>query len=844
MLQAVLASFGVALLSPWLVRVFKGRSGWLLALLPVALTVYFGRLAPGVSEGSSLSQSFPWLPALGVELSFYLDGLSLLFALLISFIGVFIVVYAGGYLRDDPNLGRFYLALLAFMAAMLGLVLSDNLITLFVFWELTSLTSFFLVGYKHQYEASRTSALQALLVTGLGGLAMLAGFLLLGSVAGTYTISELLTQPDAVQAVQGHALYLPMLLLVLLGALTKSAQFPFHFWLPNAMAAPTPVSAYLHSATMVKAGIYLLARLSPALGGTAAWLWLLGAAGLLTVLTAGALALKQRDLKKLLAYSTLVALGLLTMLLAVGTPAAVKAAMVFLLAHSLYKASLFMVAGIVDHQAGTRDVTELSGLARVMPLTFAAALFAAFSTAGLPPKLGFIGKELAYEGLLGAPALLVAAVLSNATMFVVAVLVALKPFVGRTLRAPQAVRGAPLSLWLGPFVLAGLGLVFGLFPELIELTKLPAVAAVLAAPYEFSLYLFPSSFTPALILSIVTVALGLALLALWPSIYRGLSRLEGFDWGPARGYDLSLKGLIWLAETQTRLVQGDNLRRHLAVILGFTVALVGATAVFRGGLNIELRLETGYFYEYVLAGLVVAAALAATLARTRLAAVTALGVVGFGVALLFVVFAAPDLAITQFLVETLLVIIVVLVTLRLPEWRREENVSGSTRLRDGFIALAGGGLVTVLLLSVTSLPFSGELTAFFESESWPSAFGRNIVNVILVDFRALDTLGEITVLAVAALGVFALLRTRLNPRAEVSSNMSSDTSPGTSPGSSANFPESNTNMSNANTPDVIMPNVTMPKTDTPSPNTSHPNAPVTAKPDTANIANPEQKGTP
>ena len=834
MLQAVLASFGVALLSPWLVRVFKGRSGWFLALLPVALTVYFGALTPGVSEGSSLSQSFPWLPALGVELSFYLDGLSLLFALLISFIGIFIVVYAGGYLRGDPNLGRFYLTLLAFMAAMLGLVLSDNLITLFVFWELTSLTSFFLVGYKHQYEASRTSALQALLVTGLGGLAMLAGFLLLGSVAGTYTISELLTQPDTVRAIQGHALYLPTLLLVLLGAFTKSAQFPFHFWLPNAMAAPTPVSAYLHSATMVKAGIYLLARLSPALGGTAAWLWLLGAAGLLTVLTAGALALKQRDLKKLLAYSTLVALGLLTMLLAVGTPAAVKAAMVFLLAHSLYKASLFMVAGTVDHQAGTRDVTELSGLVRVMPLTFVAALFAAFSTAGLPPKLGFIGKELAYEGLLGAPALLAAAVLSNATMFVVAALVALKPFVGRSLRAPQAVRGAPLSLWLGPFVLAGLGLVFGLFPELIELTKLPAVAAVLAAPYEFSLYLFPSSFTPALILSIVTVALGLALLALWPSIYRGLSRLEGFDWGPARGYDLSLKGLVWLAETQTRLVQGDNLRRHLAVILGFTVALVGATAVFRGGLNIELRLETGYFYEYVLAGLVVAAALAATLARTRLAAVTALGVVGFGVALLFVVFAAPDLAITQFLVETLLVIIVVLVTLRLPEWRREEGSSRPARLRDGFIALAGGGLVTVLLLSVTSPPFSGELTAFFESESWPSAFGRNIVNVILVDFRALDTLGEITVLAVAALGVFALLRTRPSPRSEVLSNTSANSLSDTPPNTLLNPPRTHANTSNLSTGNPTMPNL----------NASKPNASVIAKPDTANPANPKQKGTP
>ena len=784
MLQAVLASFGVALLSPWLVRVFKAQSGWLLALLPLALTVYFGALTPGVSGGSSLTQSFPWLPALGVDLSFYLDGLSLLFALLISFIGVFIVIYAGGYLRGDPNLGRFYVALLAFMAAMLGLVLSDNLITLFVFWELTSLTSFFLVGYKHQYEESRKSALQALLVTGAGGLAMLAGFLLLGQVAGTYTISELLTQAEVIQ---NHALYLPALLLVLLGALTKSAQFPFHFWLPNAMAAPTPVSAYLHSATMVKAGIYLLARLSPALGGTAAWLWVLGAAGFLTVLTAGVLALKQRDLKKLLAYSTLVALGMLTMLLAVGTPAAVKAAMVFLLAHSLYKASLFMVAGTVDHQAGTRDVTELSGLMRVMPLTFVAALFAAFSTAGLPPKLGFIGKELAYEGLLGTPVLLGAAVASNATMFVVAALVAFRPFVGRTLRAPQAVRGAPLSLWLGPFVLAGLGLVFGLFPELIELTKLPAVAAVLAAPYEFSLYLFPSSFTPALILSIVTVALGFVLLALWSPVHRGLSRLEGFDWGPARGYELFLAGLVWLAETQTRLVQGENLRRHLAVILGFTVALVGVTAVLRGGVSVNVALEPGYFYEYVLAGLIIAAALAATVARTRLAAVTALGVVGFSVALLFVVFAAPDLAITQFLVETLLVIIVVLVTLRLPEWRLEERSSGATRVRDGLVALAGGGLVTALLLSVTSLPFDRELTAFFEAESWPSAFGRNIVNVILVDFRALDTLGEITVLAVAALGVFALLRARSSTRSDTP-----ETEPSGSHPNSADTPRTKT----------------------------------------------------
>ena len=758
MLIAVLASFLVAGLAPWLVKIAKGASGWLLALLPLSLTVYFGLLTPQIMDGSSLRESYAWLPALGINLSFHLDGLSLLFALLISFIGFFIVIYAGGYLRGDKNLGRFYLVLLAFMAAMLGLVLADNLISLFVFWELTSITSFFLVGYKHSYEDSRKSALQALLVTGLGGLAMLAGFILLGGMAGTYSISEILTQPEAIQ---GHALYVPMLLLVLLGALTKSAQFPFHFWLPNAMAAPTPVSAYLHSATMVKAGIYLIARLTPALSGTAVWLWILGIAGMLTVLTAGILALKQRDLKKLLAYSTLVALGMLTMLLAVGTSTAVKAAMVFLLAHSLYKACLFMVAGTIDHQAGSRDVGQLSGLLRVMPMTFIAALFAAFSTAGLPPKLGFIGKELAYEGLLEFPFFLTAAVISNAMMFVVAVLVAVSPFVGK-LRAPkEQVKGAAFSLWIGPLILAMLGLAFGLFPEAIEVTKLPAVAAVLAAPYEFSLYLFPSSVTPALILSIVTVALGIVLLLAWRPINKGLMHLDKpLDWGPAKGYELALAGLVWLAETQTRIIQGNNLRRHLLIIMGFSVGLLGLTVLLQGGISLNLTLQAGFLHEYALAGLIIAAALTAVLARTRLLAVTSLGVVGFGIALVFVVFAAPDLAITQFLVETLLVIILVLVMLRLPALKRSEDSPMSARVRDGVIAIGAGVLVTALLLSITSTPFNRELTTFFEQNSWTEAFGRNIVNVILVDFRAIDTLGEITVLAVAALGVFALLRRR------------------------------------------------------------------------------------
>ena len=770
MLLSIISSFLIAFLSPLLVRVAKARSGWLLALLPLGLSVYFSRFLVSVADGATYQESYSWLPQLGVSFSFYLDGLSLLFALLVSVIGTFVVIYAGGYLKDDPALARFYLVLLTFMAAMLGLVLSDNLITLFIFWELTSVTSFFLIGHKHAYEDARKSALQALLVTGAGALAMLAGFLLLGLMAGDYTVSALTNQGELLKT---HALYPAALVLVLLGAFTKSAQFPFHFWLPNAMAAPTPVSAYLHSATMVKAGIYLIARLSPALGGTELWLWLLGGAGMLTVLTAGILALKQTDIKKLLAYSTLAALGMLTMLLGVGTSAAVKAALVFLLAHSLYKASLFMVAGILDHETGTRDVLELSGLWRVMPITFVAALFAALSTAGLPPKLGFIAKELAYEGLLEHPVLLTAAVLSNAALFTVAALVSVKPFLGRLHvkrfdNPKEDIHGAAFSLWLGPLTLALLGLTFGLFPELIEVTKLPAVASVLGKAYDFDLYLFPSEVTPALILSIVTVGLGSLIFLLWRSIYQGLTRLEKpLDIGPARGYAWALAGLIALAEWQTRVLQAgprsDHLRHHLGVTLGFAVVLSAATALLKGGLSFDINLAdlSSYrIYEYTLLAIIALGALATVLAKRRLAAVTALGAVGFATALTYLVFGAPDLAITQFLVETLLVIITVLAMLRLPELTPAQ-VSATTspsRLRDAGLAVLGGALVTGLVLSVTALPFDHQVTDFYEANSYPEAFGRNVVNVILVDFRALDTLGEVTVLASAALGVAALVR--------------------------------------------------------------------------------------
>ncbi len=761
MLAATLLSFAVSLLAPWIVQLARERSGWVLALLPAGLTLYFASFLNQISAGEVIRQSVAWLPGLGINLSFYLDGLSLLFALLISGIGTFIVIYAGGYMKNDPTLGRFYLVLLAFMAAMLGLVLSDNLITLFVFWELTSITSYFLVGYKHDYEDSRNSALQALLVTGTGGLAMLAGFLMLGVMTSSLEISQILTQAGLIQE---HPLYLAMLILVLLGALTKSAQFPFHFWLPNAMAAPTPVSAYLHSATMVKAGIYLMARLSPGLAGTSAWLWIVGTAGALTVITAAILAFRQTDLKRLLAYSTVIALGTLTMLLAIGSTAAIKAMVVFLLGHSLYKACLFMTAGSIDHEAGSRDINEVSGLRRVMPITFVASLLAAISLAGLPPQLGFIGKELAYEGLLGHLPLLIASVAANIGIFVVAALVIIKPYFGQ-LRSARTVHETPLSMWLGPLILASLGLVFALFPQLIEPSQIATASAVLGSSYTFSLYLFPASFTPALGLSILTVSLGVVAVLLWPRLYQFLMRISpALDIGPAKAYDRILEAIVWLAKEQTRLIQGPNLRRHLFVLITVLVALTGFTLLSRHSWQGFPAIGTIYFYELMLAGLIVAGALTTVFANTRLTAVTALGVTGFGIALIFVTFAAPDLAITQFLVETLLVIILVLVMIRLPELSKAENSPPASQFRDALIAIGSGILVTALLLTVITIPFNETVSDFLKAESMPGGFGRNIVNVILVDFRALDTLGEIVVLAIAAAGVAALLTRRRSKR--------------------------------------------------------------------------------
>ncbi|MDJ0943713.1 MAG: putative monovalent cation/H+ antiporter subunit A [Kiloniellales bacterium] len=739
------------------------RAAWgglLLAALPAGLASLFAIQIPAVAGGEVLRLSADWVPSLGVSLAFLLDGLSLTFALLITGIGSVVLLYSGAYLGGHPHLGRYYLYLLSFMVAMLGLVLADNLITLFVFWELTTITSYLLVGFDHGAAKSRRAALQALLVTGAGGLALLAGLILLGTAAGSFEISQIVASGALLRE---HALYLPILVLVLLGAFTKSAQVPFHFWLPNAMAAPTPVSAYLHSATMVKAGIYLLARLHPALSGTEAWIWSLTVFGAVTAVWASVLALRQTDLKLVLAYTTVMALGTLTMFLGAEATVAVAAAMTFLIVHAFYKAALFLVVGMVDHASGTREVQRLRGLARAMPLTAAAAALAALSMAGFPPFLGFIGKELKYEGALAIASepLLVAsaAVLANALMVAAAAIVALRPFYGPPAATPKPPQEAPVQMWIGPLLLATLGLSFGLAPSLIaDVFVQPAVTAILGRPETVKLALWHGINLP-LMLSLLTFALGIAVYAVHRRVRAALFAAEArLPVTADRGWDRLLDGLKAVAAVQTRVLQSGRLTSYLLVVFVTLTLALGGSLLLTDALRLPEALPRLLPREWGLLALVAVGAVLAAGTRSRLAAICALGVVGVGIALLFVSFGAPDLAITQLLVETLVVVLLAVLMVRLPGFGAIREAATWRRRRDALVALGLGAAVAAVLLAVVATPLDRELTAYFESTSLPEAFGRNIVNVILVDFRALDTFGEIAVVVVAALAAFALLR--------------------------------------------------------------------------------------
>lgn len=765
----LLLTFGAGVLAPLLSRRLSHSAHFVLALVPFGAFLRFWAKAPELSQGQIVSQSISWLQSLNVMLSFQLDSLSLVFALLISGVGFWIVIYSGSYLKGHQHLGRFYFLLFFFMSAMLGLVLAADVITLFVFWELTTVSSYLLIGFEHRKSEARRAALQALLITGSGGLALLVALILMSSIAGGFTFGAI---AQASEELRAHGLYAPIALLFFAGTLTKSAQFPFHFWLPGAMQAPTPVSAYLHSATMVKAGIYLLTRFTPVLGGTALWSSTLVFAGAATLLTGSILAFRRTDLKLILAYMTVAALGLLTLLLGIGTPVAVQAMLLYLLAHSLYKGSLFLITGIIDHETGTRDLTKLRGLRRYLPLTCVAALLSGLSMAGIAPLLGFIGKEMIYQSALEASmrsvALLVLLVLCFGAVVAAAGTIAIRPFFGRSSDTVARGQEAPSALWIGPLVLGAGSLALGVFPGVLDVfwISAPAKIALGRSVEETHLALW-HGWNVALALSIGSLALGVGGYAFWFKLQRLVGALDAISAkaGPSAAYEHLMRALLWLANMQTRIIQNGSLRNYIACVLIFAIGLTwlaaGAGIKIESGNWSEVR-----YYEWMLSSLIVLGALAALVATSRLMAVIALGVVGYGVALVYVLYGAPDLAMTQFLVETLTVILFALVLVHVPkvEKARAEKFGRLRETLNLATAACFGFTMTSVLWSTLKATPDTSLIEYYSRTSVPLAHGRNIVNVILVDFRALDTLGEATVIALSGLGVVALVRARSRER--------------------------------------------------------------------------------
>jgi len=734
--------------------------GWIAALLPASLFVYFFGLTGQVGE-APIVDVVPWVPSLGIDLTFRLDGFSLLFALLITGIGAMVTLYASSYMERKPAFQRaqFLLYIFLFMTAMLATVTADNLVALFVFWEMTSLLSFLLVGFHGEDPKARRAALQSLLVTAGGGLALLAGIIMIGVEAGTFSLAAIVADPAPLI---DSPLFPAIVACVFVGAFTKSAQAPFHFWLPNAMKAPTPASAYLHSATMVKLGVYLLARLDPVFGQVA-WVGAtMVAFGGATMLIAAVQAVRATEIKAVLAFSTVASLGTLVMLIGLDGPVASVAVVGFILAHALYKATLFFCAGMVIHATGTTQLNRLGGLARHLPVTAAATIIACFSMAGLPPFIGFISKEYLFEAKLASSfdAIVVAiGVLVNAVMVAIAGVLALRPFFGRARRPIRLINRETPGMTIGPVLLAVTGVAFGLMPSLVAHALIePAAIAIHGEAFEVSFKLW-HGLTPMLALSGLVVVLGATLAWYWDPIHVFLRRRRAFDeLLTDRGYDRVLDGTLALARWSTRVLQNGDLRVYGAVIAASVTGLVAFGLLSGAGPLLPDVAEAPLRpYLVVVCALIIAGTIVAAIVPSLVSAIVAVGLSGYGLALVFLMNGGPDLALTQFSVETLFVVIVTAVLLRLPVVARSSRTEGE-RWTDGVIAAAFAACVFVAALWVAGKPFNPELTEWFAATSVPEAFGRNVVNVILVDFRALDTFGELAVVALAALAAWVLLR--------------------------------------------------------------------------------------
>jgi NADH:ubiquinone oxidoreductase subunit 5 (subunit L)/multisubunit Na+/H+ antiporter MnhA subunit/multisubunit Na+/H+ antiporter MnhB subunit len=789
---------------------------WLLALAPLAAFILLATRVPAANAGIVDTWQWEWLPSLGLTLGFYIDDLALFFGLLVTFIGVLVVIYTGYYFKGDNSAWRFLAYLLLFMGCMLGLVLAGDVLTLFIFWEGTSIVSYLLVAYKTGSEEARYGAFRALFITGGGGIALLAGLLFVSTIAGSTDYATILTSGDLLRSSE---FYNVILALVAFGAFTKSAQWPAHIWLPGAMSAPTPASAYLHSATMVKAGIYLMARMNPALGFTETWFWVLTIIGGITMIAGAYLGLKQNDLKALLAYSTISQLGVLMMLIGQDIPEAYKALMIGILAHALYKSALFMVAGIIDHETGTRDLRRLGGLSKVMPFTFGVALLAGLSMAGLPPLFGFLAKEtlLAYTTavhptlpVFAATLIRWSAVVAGALMLAQAGLLVYETFLGKPKDPDVHGHEAPIPMWLAPAIPAALSIILSILPGPKEEATLLSGAAqdAFGEPVKVSFVLF-HGLTVELLLSIVAITLGTLLF-----VFRGPIRA----WQQQLLPELSFNALYrWVLKTidraafwATRLQQG-KLRPYLAImLLAVSILVIGLSiAQSRPGARVlswpNLDFQGGLLILRVMAPLIVVGASAATIMLKRdFSAILAIGASGLGMALIFVLEPAPDVALVQIVVDILSMVILVLALTRLPRKQRHKAQFLSEQLSVGkeqlptdselysvisdqlpvtseqsiqptseiqhpksnipswFWQALLAGLLGIIVAGVTLVdllerPRESIVSPYYVENAKTATGATDIVGAVVVDFRALDTLIEITVFSFAGLGIATLL---------------------------------------------------------------------------------------
>lgn len=755
--------FLLAIPAPFVNQYLRRYAGWILSVIPLLIFTRLLTLIPAVSAGEVYVEQYPWLTSAGLNITLQLDGLSLLFALLVSGIGGLILIYAGYYMRPYERTNRFFGYIVFFMASMFGLVISTNLIGIFLFWELTSISSFLLIGFKHEKPAARDAALQALLITGLGGLSLLAGFVLLSLPYGSFELSVIFENPALFLE---SNIFIPALILILTGAFTKSAIFPFHFWLPGAMQAPSPVSAFLHSATMVKAGIFLLARLTPLMEGSEVWSYTLTLFGATTMFVGAWFSIAQTDVKKILAYTTVSALGTLVLLIGTNTTYAMNAFVIFILVHAFYKATLFMMAGNIEKKTGTRDITQLGNLFRHMPVAAIIMITALISMSGLPPMLGFIGKELIYEAKVNAPGtapfVLIMGFLANTIMVFVSGRLAWELFWGIKREYAHKPKEPDISLVTGPAVLILLSLLLGIFPDIIERSVVaPALTAIRPGTLPVDLKIW-HGFNLVLLLSAVTIVCGVVMFAFRSQVIKFVRMLNTryFSLQLSVVFSNMIKGFLSFTKKKTAFVQHGYHRFYLMTIFVSASLLVWFMISRFPASMVQLdELKTVPFFFVAITGLIVIAAITTIMASSRLIAFISIGLVGFGIVVIFFYFSGVDLAITMIMVETMMVIIGAMVVYHLPKYITYSNKAA--RYRDAIIAALFGSFMTVLVIKTGALTPSVKSSDFFTANSYPLAYGKNIVNVILVDFRALDTMGEVAVLIIAAIGVYALLKVKL-----------------------------------------------------------------------------------